>query len=42
LTPDRARQLAAEYDLDYLVTEQTLDLPIAFRSGRITIYRLKT
>jgi hypothetical protein len=42
LTPDRARHLAAEYDLDYLVTEQTLDLPIAFRSGRITIYRLKT
>ncbi len=42
LTRDRAQQLAAEYDLDYLVTEQTLDLPIAFRSGRITIYRLKT
>jgi hypothetical protein len=42
LTPDRARQLAAAYDLDYLVTEETLDLPIAFRSGRITIYRLKT
>jgi hypothetical protein len=42
LTADRARQLAAEYDLDYVVTEQTLDLPIAFRSGRITIYRLKT
>lgn len=42
LTPGRARQLAAEYDLDYLVTEQPMDLPIAFRAGRITIYRLKT
>jgi hypothetical protein len=42
LTPDRARALAVEYDLDYLITEQTLALPVAFRSGRITIYRLKT
>ena len=33
LTPARARALAREYDLDYLITEQPLDLPVAFRSG---------
>ena len=41
LTPSHARSLAATYDLDYLVTEQTIDLPLAFTSGRIKIYRLK-
>jgi hypothetical protein len=40
LTPDRARSLADEYAIDYLVTEQTLDLPLAFSSGRIRVYRL--
>jgi hypothetical protein len=41
LTPERARQLAQQYDLDYLVTEQTLDLPLAFSSGAIRVYGLK-
>ena len=41
LTPSRARALAEQYDLDYLVTEQDLELPVAFRSGPVRIYRLK-
>jgi len=41
LTPDRAKALGGEYNLDYLVTEQRIDLPEVFRSGRIGIYRLR-
>jgi hypothetical protein len=41
LTADHARALASQYALDYLVTEQALDLPVAFRSGRLTVYRLR-
>jgi hypothetical protein len=41
LTADRARALAGQYELDYLVTEATLDLPEAFTSGRLHIYRLR-
>ena len=41
LTPSRATDLANRYGLDYLVTEQTLDLPLAFQSGKVRIYRLK-
>jgi hypothetical protein len=41
LTPERVRALASQYDIDYLVTEQALDLPAAFRSGRLTVYRLR-
>ena len=37
----RARALAAQYDLDYLVAEQSLDLPLEFSSGAIRIYRLR-
>lgn len=36
-----ARTLAAKYDLDYLVTEGTLQLPVAFESGALRIYRLR-
>ena len=36
-----ARTLAAKYDLDYLVTEGTLPLPVAFESGALRIYRLR-
>jgi hypothetical protein len=36
-----ARRLAADYDLDYVVTEQHLDLPLAFESGRLNVYRLR-
>jgi hypothetical protein len=41
LTPERARQLAAAHDLDYLVTTDRLELPIAFASGTLTVYRLR-
>lgn len=41
MTASRARSLAAEYGLDYLVTEQPLDLPVAFSSGAITVYRIR-
>jgi hypothetical protein len=41
LTPEHARALAQKYDLNYLVTEQTIDLPEVFRSGQLRIYRLK-
>jgi hypothetical protein len=41
LTAPRARELAATYDLDYLVTERALDLPVAFRSGALVVYRLR-
>jgi hypothetical protein len=41
LTPERARELAAEYDLTYLVTEQPLSLPVAYRNSRFGIYHLR-
>ena len=41
LTADHARDLARQFSLDYLVTEQTLDLPIEFRSGALRVYRLR-
>ena len=37
----RARALASQYALDYLVTDATLDLPLAFSSGSLRIYRLR-
>jgi hypothetical protein len=41
LTAERARVLARRYDLDYLVTEERVDLPLAFESGAIRIYSLR-
>ena len=41
LSPERAHALASAHDLDYLVTEQHLELPVAFTSGPINVYRLK-
>ena len=41
LSAGRAQTLAREYDLDYLITEQPLDLPEAFRSGPLRVYRLR-
>jgi hypothetical protein len=41
LTADRAQQLAERYDLNYLVTEAPLPLPIAYENERFHIYRLK-
>jgi hypothetical protein len=40
LTAVRARALAAEYALDYLVTERDVDLPLVFRAGRFKVYAL--
>jgi hypothetical protein len=39
LTPEHARVLADQYDIDYLVTEATLDLPLAYRNATFHIYR---
>ena len=41
LTPERARALAGEYDLHYLVTETTLQLPLAYENAGFRIYRLR-
>ena len=41
LTPARARALGSEYDLDYLMTEATLELPIAYANARFRIYKLR-
>jgi len=41
LTPDRARALGARYQLDFLVTVQPLELPVAFSSGPLRVYRLR-
>ncbi len=41
MTPSHARVLAARYGLDYLITEQTLDLPVAFTSGAISVYAIR-
>jgi hypothetical protein len=40
LTAERARGLARQYDLDYLVTEADLALPVAYRNDRFRIYAL--
>jgi hypothetical protein len=41
LTPDTARSLAARYDLDYLITERSLDLPRVYRNDRFNVYALR-
>jgi len=41
LTSERARALSSQYDLDYLVSERALDLPLEFSSGAVKIYRLQ-
>jgi hypothetical protein len=41
LSAERARTLASTYQLDYLVAERALDLPLAFQSGEVRIYRLR-
>jgi hypothetical protein len=40
LTADRARELARQYDLDYLVTEADLPLPVAYRNTRFRVYTI--
>ena len=41
LSAERARTLAAQHGLDYLVSETALPLPLAFESGRIRVYALR-
>jgi hypothetical protein len=41
LTADRARELARRYDLDFLVTEADLPLPVAYRNAQFRIYSLR-
>jgi hypothetical protein len=41
MTPERARELATKYDLNYLVTEQRLDLPTAYENSQFRIYALR-
>jgi hypothetical protein len=41
LTAEQARAIGDRYGLDYLITEQTLGLPVAFASGTLRVYRLR-
>jgi hypothetical protein len=41
LTPERARELAGTYGLDYLVTEGQLDLPLTYENSQFRIYSLR-
>ena len=41
LSSVRARELSARYDLDYMITERDVDLPLVFTSGRIRVYQLR-
>ena len=40
LTVDRVRELARRHDLDYLITEAVLPLPLAYHNARFTVYSL--
>ena len=40
-TPDQLRALAARYDLDYLVVERDVDLPMVYRNEQFRVYSLK-
>ncbi len=41
LTAEHARELARRYDLDFLVTEGDLALPLAYRNDQFRIYSLR-
>lgn len=41
ITPDRARDMADRYDLDYLVTEHDLNLALAYSNEQFRIYSLR-
>jgi hypothetical protein len=41
MTPERAQELARRYDLDFLVTEADLALPLAYRNSQFRIYSLR-
>jgi hypothetical protein len=40
-SPDDLRAFAARYDLDYLVAEHTVDLPVVYRNAQFRVYSLK-
>ena len=40
LTRDHVRVLADRYAIDYLITEQPFDLPVAHRASRLVVYEL--
>ena len=40
LTAARAGELARSYDLDFLVTESVMPLPVVFESGALRVYRI--
>lgn len=40
-SPEGARALARRYDLDYLVVDHPVDLPLAHQAGSLYIYRLR-
>lgn len=41
LTAAHARALGLAYQLDYMVSDRAVDLPVAFRSGPLAVYRLR-
>jgi hypothetical protein len=41
LTREQVTALAREYELDYFVTPYPFDLPVAFESGALRVYRLR-
>jgi hypothetical protein len=41
LNADRAHALGRTYDLDYLIADRAFELPLAFQSGDLRIYRLR-
>jgi hypothetical protein len=41
LSADDARALGSRYELDFLVTPALVDLPVAFASGELRVYRLR-
>jgi hypothetical protein len=40
LTADKAALLAGQYEIDYLITEQQFDLPVANQAGTLVVYVL--
>jgi len=40
-TPEQLRALAARYDLDYLVVERDIELPVAYRNAQFRVYSLR-
>jgi hypothetical protein len=40
-TPEQLRSLAARYDLDYLVVDRDIDLPMTYRNEQFRVYSLQ-